>query len=90
MDTPGNQLYELSVQCFPDAGLSSDSGLPCYIGGHLVGSLRSHSIFHVISWSSHKGRYALKETGAAQTLAAGKATDIENSNMRLYENLFGI
>lgn len=42
----------------------------------LIDNLDSGSIFHVISWSSHKAHRPVRSTGAAETIAAGEGVEI--------------
>lgn len=69
----------LSVLVFRNAGWTADSGQICHVAGLLVGPLKPNSVFHDISWSSHKARLPAKSIGAAETLAARAPIDIERS-----------
>lgn len=68
-----NSDYQLSILVFSDAGRlkDSDSGQLGFIAGLVVGPIDKHSIFHTLSWNSHKSCRPVRSIGAAEILAAG-------------------
>ena len=48
------------------------------------------SIFHTLSWYSHKSKRPVKSIGAAEILAAGEAIDEAKVLVKAYQVLFGI
>jgi len=46
----------VSLLVFSDAAKNNSHGQLCFIAGLLFGEMKSGSIFHVISWSSHKSK----------------------------------
>lgn len=65
----------MSIAIFADAGRLSDHGQLAYISGLLIESLSIHSVFHSISWMSHKSKRPVKSIAAAEVLAASEAID---------------
>lgn len=53
-----------------------------------MGPFIACSVFHVISWSSHKARSPVKSTGAAEVVVAGEAINIGKSLVKSYRVLF--
>lgn len=75
---------------FSDAGLPNDSTQLSYITGLLIGSLDEASIYHVVSWTSHKSRGPVRSIAAGGTLAAGEAIDDGTVLKRVYSMLIDI
>ena len=67
--------YKLSVVMFSDASKTADKSQLGYIGGLLIGELHDSSLFHTLTWSSHRSSRPVKSVGAAEILAAGEAID---------------
>lgn len=86
-DTHGPQTLSLLVFC--DASRSKTHGQICYIAGLLIGDLSKGSIFHTISWTSHKSRRPVKSIGTAETLAAGEGIDEGKVIAKTFEVLLG-
>lgn len=59
-----------------DASYSPDGSQLCYLIRTGFGLIESNSIFHLMSWASHKSRRAVKSTPAAKILAASEAFDV--------------
>eukprot|EP00178_Gracilaria_changii_P027963 TRINITY_DN936_c0_g2_i2.p1 TRINITY_DN936_c0_g2~~TRINITY_DN936_c0_g2_i2.p1 ORF type:complete len:399 (+),score=36.11 TRINITY_DN936_c0_g2_i2:473-1669(+) len=70
---PGS--YPVSVLVFADASRTMDHGQLGFVAGLMFGKFEEGSVFHPISWSSHKSRRPVKSIGSAETLAAGEAID---------------
>lgn len=68
---------------FSDAGRITDHRQLCHVAGILPNGLSNRSVFHTLSWSSHKSKRPVKSTGAAEILAAGEAID-EGKVLRFY------
>lgn len=85
---PGDNLtHAVSIVVFCDAGRTSDAGQLCHIGGLLLDDLRAGSIFHAISWASHKAHRPVRSTGAAEIMAAGEGVDIGKILTQVYKTL---
>lgn len=67
--------YRLSVLLFSDDSCQTDKGQLCYIAGLLLEYLRARSIYHVMSWSSHKVKRPVRSIGSAEILATGEEID---------------
>ena len=72
---PSSGTKQVSVAVFSDAGRQSDNGQLRYVAGVLVGPLAQGSVFHVLSWMSHKSKRPTKSIGAAEILAASEVID---------------
>lgn len=79
--------HSVSIIVFCDAGRSGDNGQICHIAGLLIDDLALRSIFHVISWSSHKAHRPVRSLGAAETIAAGEGIDIGKTLAQVYQKL---
>lgn len=80
----------VSIVVFCDAGLTLDAGQLCHIGGLSVDYLRAGSIFHAISWTSHKAHGPVHSTGAAEIMAADEGVDIGKILTRVYKTLLQV
>lgn len=67
--------HELSVLVFADASRVDEAGQLGVLTGLLVGEMKSNSIYHPISWISHKAKRPVKSVPAAEILAAGEGID---------------
>lgn len=65
----------ISLVAFADASHLSDRSNLCYLIGLVFGELAQESIFHLLSWVSHKSRRPVHSTPAAEVLAASEALD---------------
>jgi len=72
---PGQDEYKISVLIFSDASRPCDYGQLGYVAGLLIGEFGSGSVFHTLSWTSHKSKRPVKSIGADEILAAGEAID---------------
>lgn len=72
-----------------DAGRTVDHGQLSFISGLLIGPLQVGSVFHTISWLSHKSKRPVKSTAAAETLAASEAIDEGKVLKKAFSVLFG-
>lgn len=70
-----NKNYSLLILVFADASRNDDYGQLGYVAGLSIGDFKLGSIFHVLSWSSHKSKRPVKSIGASEILAAGEAID---------------
>ena len=82
--------YELSILVFADASKPREHGQIGVLAGLLVGELESGSIFHSLSWISHKSKRPVKSVPAAEILAAGEAIDEAKSIAHAYRQLLGV
>lgn len=57
------------------ASRSPDHSQLCYINGLSLGEICKESIFHILSWASHKSRKPVRSTLAAELLAASELSD---------------
>lgn len=67
--------YELTELAFADASKPSEYGKLGIVIGLLVGDFKQDSIFHTITWMSHKAKRPTKSVPAAEILAASEAID---------------
>ena len=72
---PNKGDYKLSILIFADASKQDDHGQLLYLAGLLFGIFESDSVFHTLSWSSHKSQRPVQSVTSAETLAAGEAID---------------
>ena len=72
---PKNGDFKLYFLIFADAIQRSDHGQLSYLAGLHFGNLESGSVFHTLSWSSHKSQRPVKYVTSAETLAAVEAVD---------------
>eukprot|EP00171_Calliarthron_tuberculosum_P022021 IDg22021t1 len=70
-----SKKYDVSIVTFSDASRSNESGQIAYISGLLIGDLQMGSIFHTLSWTSHKSKRPVRSIGSAEIIAAGGAID---------------
>eukprot|EP00171_Calliarthron_tuberculosum_P001315 IDg1315t1 len=80
----------VSVLVFSDASRTVDHGQLSYICGLLFGDMKCGSIFHTISWVSHKSKRPVKSIGSAEILAAGEAIDEGKNVANAYQKLLGL
>lgn len=80
----------VALLVFSDAAKTNSHGQLCFIAGLLFGDFASGSIFHVISWVSHKSKRPTKSIGAAETFATGECIDEGKMLAKAYELLLGI
>lgn len=86
-----DSLYHAaSIVVFCDAGRPAEAGQLCNIGGLLVDDFSCGSIFHVISWASHKAHRPERSTDAAETLAAGEGIDTGKIIVKVYKLLLQV
>ena len=79
--------YELSVLVFADASKGNDHGQFGVLTGLLVGELKNNSIYHPISWLSHKSKRPVKSVPAAEILASAEAIDEAKSIAHAYSEI---
>ena len=78
----GTRSAQASIMVFSDAGRKFDHGQLSVLAGLLLGDTEKYSVFHTLSWISHKSKRPVKSVGAAEILAAGEAID-EGKLLRL-------
>lgn len=67
--------YNLTVLAFADASKPNEYGQIGVIVGLLVGEFAQNSIYHPVSWLSHKSKRPTKSVPAAEILATTEAID---------------
>lgn len=72
---PKKGAHTMSISIFADAGRVVDHGQLCFISGLLIGPLAINSVFHTLSWISHKSKRPVRSVAAAEILAASEAID---------------
>lgn len=82
--------YSPTIVMFADASRKNDVGQLCYIGGILFGELATGSVYHTLSWTSHKPKRPVKSIGSAEIYAAGEAIDEGKVLAKAYERLLGV
>lgn len=70
-----NVNMDANIVSFADASHSQDASQLCFIIGIIYGEIKDGSMFHLISWASHKSRRPVRSTPAAEILAASDAVD---------------
>lgn len=85
---PTNTQVELSVLVFSDASKVDENGQLGMSCGLLVREMNEGSVFHPISWLSHKSRRPVKSLPAAEILAASEAIDEAKAVAGVYSELF--
>lgn len=65
----------ISVLAFAIAGRRSDSAQLSTICGLLIGTFDKGSIYHTISWTSHKSKRPVKSIAAGENFAAGEGIE---------------
>ena len=65
----------MSILVFADASKQNSHGQISYPSGLLLGNLESGSVFHVLSWISHKSQQPVKSVTSAETFVAAEAID---------------
>ena len=65
----------LNLVAFADASHSPDTSQLCYLIGIVYGEVKQGSVFHLLTWTSHKSRRPVKSTPAAEIMAASEALD---------------
>ena len=87
---PSKGKYSCSVLVFADASRTIDHGQLGYVAGLLIGEFQEGSVWHTLSWSSHKSKRPVKSIGAAEILAAGEAIDEGKVLVNAYRVLLGM
>lgn len=82
--------YELTVLGFADASKPNEYGQIGVLTGLLVGKLEQGSIFHSLSWISHKSKRPVKCIPAAEILASGETIDEAKSIAHTYRELLNM
>ena len=72
---------------FADASRSDDRGQLGVLIGLLIADLKSDTIFHAISWLSHKSKRPVKSVPAAEILASAEAIDEAKSIAHAYSQI---
>lgn len=68
-----NEMHDVSLVVFEDAGRVGSHGRLVYISGLLIDYISEGSILHTISWwSSHKGKRPVNSIEAAEVLASSE------------------
>eukprot|EP00178_Gracilaria_changii_P001336 TRINITY_DN1187_c0_g1_i1.p1 TRINITY_DN1187_c0_g1~~TRINITY_DN1187_c0_g1_i1.p1 ORF type:complete len:639 (-),score=88.06 TRINITY_DN1187_c0_g1_i1:5196-7112(-) len=87
---PPSGTHPVSVLVFSDASRSIDHGQLGFVAGLLFGEFETNSVFHPVSWSSHKSRRPVKSIGSAEVLAAGCAIDEGKVLKRAFSKLLDV
>lgn len=67
---------KMSIVVFSNADRSCDNGQLCYIAEILIDEFVKHSVFHLLSWYSHRANRTVRSIGGgAEILAAGEEID---------------
>ena len=66
---------ELTLVIFADASKSDQNGQIGVLCGLMFGNMSPESVFHLITWVSHKAKRPVKSVPAAEILAAGESID---------------
>ena len=82
-----NSRYELSVLVFADASRIDDCGQLGVVTGLLIGEMKNNSIYHAISWMSHKAKRPVKSVPAAEIFAAAEGIDEGKTIAKAYSEL---
>lgn len=82
--------YALNILVVSDASRSVDHGQLCFVAGLLFGPMEQNSVFHTLSWISHKSKRPVKSIGAAEILAAFEAIDEGKTLSKAFSSLLGI
>jgi len=82
--------YELLILVFADAAKPGDHGQIGVPTGLLVSELKNNSIFHPISWISHKSKRPVKSVPAADILASAEEIDEAKAISHTYSELIRI
>lgn len=85
-----NSQYVLTVLAFADASKSSENGQLGVLVGLLLGEMKMGSIFHPISWNSHKSKRPVKSVPAAEILATSEAIDESKMIAHAYMELLNL
>lgn len=83
-----NTAHVLRIMVFTDVGRQCDNGQLCYLAGPLIDDMEMGSMFHALSWSSHKSKRPDRSIGADEILAAGEAIDKGKMLSRTATELF--
>lgn len=65
----------VNLVAFADASFKEDKSQLAYVIGLVFGDVKKDSVFHLLSWASHKSRRPVHSTPAAEILAASEAID---------------
>ena len=82
-----NQQYGLSILVFSDASRIDENGQLGVLTGLLVGEMKQNSIYHPLSWISHKSKRPVKSVPAAEILAASEGIDKGKSIAAAYSEI---
>lgn len=85
-----DKAYSLSVLIFAGTGRPNDSAQLSIICGLLIGVLDERSLYHTVSWLSHKSKRPLRPNAAGEILAAGEGIDEVLVLQRIYSLLLGM
>ena len=79
--------HPVSILVFADAAKPGEHGQVGYLAGFLIGELKEGSVFHLITWRSHRSARPVKSTASAETIAAGDAFEDAKLLAELYSLL---
>ena len=82
--------YSLTVLAYADASKPNEYGQLGIIVGLLVGELQKDSIFHAISWLSHKSKRPTKSVPAAEILGTAEGIDEIKIIANVYRELLDV
>ena len=82
--------YELSVLVFADASRTDDCGQLGVVTALLVGDMKKNSIYHIVSWVSHKAKPPVKSVPAAEIFTAAEGIYEGKTLARAYSELLDI
>lgn len=83
-----NTELELSVLVYADASKIDENGQLGVTTGLLVGDMKEGSVFHNISWLSHKSKRPIKSVPAAEILAASEGIHEGKMIASVYSEIF--
>ncbi|PXF41499.1 hypothetical protein BWQ96_08781 [Gracilariopsis chorda] len=84
-----NGEMQCGIVLFCNASHSTDHGQLGFVAGMLFGDLSLDSVFHTMSWSSHKSRRPVKSIGSAEILTSGEAIEEGKVLAKAYSKLLG-
>lgn len=79
--------YNLTVLPFADASKPNEYGQIGVLVGLLVGEFEQNTIYHAISWLSHKAKRPTKSVPATEILATGEGIDEVKTIVETYRTL---
>lgn len=83
-------MHKLSVLVFTDASRTDDVGQVGVVTGLLIDEMEENSIYHPISWISHKPKRPVKSVPAAEILAASEGIDEGKTIAKAYSGILGM